>query len=85
MARKSRDMMAWTFYAPRAVKELVAELAVQASKIAGRRIRPSAVARALVTRAVEDPEMVQAAVQDAATEPPSGPARSGMAAKTVAE
>lgn len=85
MARESRDMKPWTFYVPRTVKELVADLAKQASEIADRRIRPSAVARALVTLAAKDPKMVQDAVRAAASEPPSGPARSGMATKTTTE
>lgn len=86
MAREPRDMKPWTFYVPSRIKKMVSEeLAPQATKAAGRRIRPSAVARALVTLATADPELVRQAVAAAAAEPPSGPPRSGLANDTSPE
>lgn len=76
MAREPRGMKPWTLYVYQTAKDACVEMAKQASEQAGRRIRPSAVGRALLTLALADDAMRAEAVKVAAAEPPSGPARS---------
>lgn len=75
MAREPRDMKPWTFYLGREQKDQVTDLAADATAESDRKIRASAVGRALVTLALADPTLVEKAKAAAIAEPPSGPSR----------
>jgi hypothetical protein len=75
MARLARGLVRWTLWLSEAARDEIRAHAEAVSEETGRRIKQSAVGRALIEEALEDPAMVARARTRAAAEPPSGVAR----------
>lgn len=75
MARNPRGLVRWTLWLSAEARGVIKTLAESVSQESDRKIRQSAVGRALMVEALADPELVERAKKRAAEEPPSGVAR----------
>jgi hypothetical protein len=75
MSREPRGLVRWTLWLSEEDRAKIKGYAAEVSEDTGRKIKQSAVGRALVKEALEDPAMVERAKKRAGEEPPSGVAR----------